>query len=70
VLAASEPAEDYPDEPTSQFAAAADDTDTTSYSDETGYFDEASQSDETNQSDETEVFEPSTVDDDEPTKRD
>jgi hypothetical protein len=82
VLAASEPAEDYPDEPTSQFPVAGDDTDTTSYSsypNDTSYPDETDYPDEASRSDETEAFEPSTVDDvradessdaDEPTKRD
>ena len=46
VLAEAEP-EDYPDEPTSQFPLADDDTDTTAYSDETERYDETSQSDET-----------------------
>lgn len=50
VLAASEPAEDYPDEPTSQFSQATDDTDIANYPDDVSY------SDETAHSDETEVF--------------
>jgi hypothetical protein len=40
VFAESEFAEDYPDEPTSQFAAAHDESDDARYSDETGYSDE------------------------------
>lgn len=57
VLAASEPAEDYPDEPTSQFPQAVDDTETTSYPDETAYPDGTAYSDETAYSHETEAFE-------------
>jgi hypothetical protein len=75
VLAASAPAEDYPDEPTSQFRLTGDHGDTESYPDETGYPDEAGQSDETEvfetttaSSDAQSVDEPSTADDS--TKRD
>jgi hypothetical protein len=46
VFAESEPAEDYPDEPTSQFAVAHDESDDTRYSDDTAAFESAATSPE------------------------
>jgi hypothetical protein len=79
VLPATEPAEDYPDEPTSEYPLTTDDTDTTAYSDETERFDETGRSDETevlgataasSESDTTAVAVDDEVPSDEPSDRD
>lgn len=55
-LAASEPAEDYPDEETSQFPVTTGDA---TYPDDTAYSDDTTYSNEAVGSDETEVYETS-----------